>query len=318
MARRGPTIAETVLELIRERGPMTLDALVPPIVEAGRTRARNPQNAVRAAIASNATLLESPDGRWHSLADQLEGAVFTARLTSLERREEIVLVRDDLALVARLVPRSHQAGRADAIHLDYLDDYLDLPYVDEDGIVDIRAEIDDETAVTLLGLAAELGVPPGDDDERLRDLLWEIRFTRVLHGPPGWVPALGKRQVLGISIRGGAIETLALDRRSVTGLHVDAVGNRVARLAQRVIGPDPDWFGPPVIPLEELLELVATEAPELLRRPLPPFTEVVRRGGLEVEDGLVGHPGTDWDQVRWAVSPDPEDAWGFEPPDVVH
>jgi hypothetical protein len=85
-----------------------------------------------------------------------------------------------------------------------------------------------------------------------------------------------------------------------------------------VIGPDPSWFGPPVVPLEELLELVATEAPELFRRPLPPFTEVVRRGGLEVEDGLVGHPGTAWDEVRWAESPDPEDAWGFEPPDVVH
>ena len=60
------------------------------------------------------------------------------------------------------------------------------------------------------------------------------------------------------------------------------------------------------------------EAWRRFRRPLPPFAEVVRRGGLEVEDGLVGHPGTDWDQVRWAESPDPEDAWGFEPPDVVH
>jgi hypothetical protein len=318
MARRGPTIAETVLELIHERGPMTVDGLVPPIVAAGRTRAKNPQNAVRTAIAYNPALIESPDGRWHSLADQLEGAVFTARLTSLERQEEIVLLRDDLALVERLVPRSHQIGRGDAIHLDYLADYLELPLLDEDDVTDIRAEIDEETADTLLSLADELGVPLGDNDERLRDLLWEIRFTRVLHGPPGWLPTLGTRQVLGITITAGAIGAVALDRRSVTGLHVDAAGNRVARIAQRVIGPDPDWFGPPVIALEELLELIATEAPELFRRPLPPLTEVVRRGGLEVEDGLVGHPGTDWDQVRWAESPDPEDAWGFEPPNVVH
>lgn len=318
MARRGPTIAETVLELIRERGPMMLDGLVPPIVAAGRTRAKNPQNAVRTAIASNAAFIESPDGRWHSLANQLEGAVFTARLTSLERQEGIVLVRDDLALVERLVPRSHQVRCGDAVHLDYLGDYLDLPLLDEDSVVDIRAEIDEQTADALLGFLDELGMPPGDDEEHLGDLLWETRFTRVLHGPPGWMPALGRRQLLGIAIRGGAIETIALDRRSVTGLHVDAAGNRVARLAQHVIGPDPSWFGPPVIPLEELLELVATEAPELFRRPLPSFTEVVRRGGLEVEDGLVGYPGTDWDQVRWAESPDPEDAWGFEPPDVVH
>ena len=318
MPRRGPTIADTVLELIRERGPMAIDELVPPIVAAGRTRAKNPQNAVRTAIAYNRAFIESPDGRWHSLADQLEGAVFTVRLTSLERREEIVLVRDDLALVERLAPHSHQVRSEDAVHRDYLNDYLDLPYPDEDDVEDIRAEIGEETAATLLGFLDELGVPPGDDGERLRDLLWETRFTHVLHGPPGWIPALGTRQLLGITVTGGVVGAVALDRRSVAGVHVDAAGIRVARLAQRVIGPDPSWFGPPVLPLEELLELVAAEAPDLFRRPLPPFTEVVRRGGLEVEDGLVGHPGTDWDEVRWAESPDPEDAWGFEPPDVVH
>jgi hypothetical protein len=318
MPRRGPTIAETVLELIRERGPMTLDGLVPPIVAAGRTRARNPHNAVRTAIAYNPAFIESPDGRWHSLADQLEGAVFTVRLTSLERREEIVVVRDDLALVERLAPHSHQVRSEDIVHLDYLGDYLDLPLLDEEDIVDLRAEIDEETTDTLLGFMDELGMPPGDQEERLRDLLWETRFTHVLHGPPGWLPVLGTRQLLGIRVTGGAIAAVALDRRSVTGVHVDAAGIRLARLAQRVIGPDPSWFGPPVIPLEELLELVATEAPELFHRPLPPFAEVVRRGGMEVEDGLVGHPGTDWDQVRWAESPDPEDAWGFEPPDIVH
>ena len=70
--------------------------------------------------------------------------------------------------------------------------------------------------------------------------------------------------------------------------------------------------------IETLLEIVATEAPEVFRQPLPPFLELLERGGLEVREGLVGHPGTDWGQVRWVLSPDPEDAWGFEPPDVVH
>ena len=32
----------------------------------------------------------------------------------------------------------------------------------------------------------------------------------------------------------------------------------------------------------------------------------------------MGHAGTDWDEVRWAAVAGPEDAWGFEPPDVVH
>ena len=318
MPRRGPTIADTVLELIRERGPMTLDGLVPLIVAAGGTRAKNPQNAVRTAIAYNRALIAGPDDRWHSLADQLEGALFTVRPTSLERREEIVLVRDDLALVERLAPHAHQAGSRDGVHLDYLGDYFDLPLLDEDDVIDIPAEIDQETTEALLGLLDELGMPPGNDEARLRDLLWETRFTQVLHGPTGWMPVLGTRQLLGITVTGGTIAAVALDRRAVTGVHVDAAGIRLARIAQRVIRLDPTRFGPPVIPLEELLEIVATEAPELFRRPLPPLTEVVRRGGLEVEDGLVGHSGTDWDQVRWAESPDPEDAWGFEPPAVLH
>jgi hypothetical protein len=318
MPRRGPTIAETVLELIREHGPMTLEGLVPPIVAAGRTRAKDPQNAVRTAIAYNRAFIESPDGRWFSLADQLEGAVFTARLTSLERREEIVLVRDDLALLERLAPHAHRVRSEETVHLDFLGDYLDLPLLDDDDVLDMRAELDEETIDILLGFMDELGMPPGDDDERLRDLLWETRFTHVLHGPPGWLPGLGTRQLLGLTVTRGVIGAIALDRRAVTGVHVDAAAIRVVRLAQRVIGPDASWFGPPVVGLDEILELVATEAADVFHRPLPPFAEVVRRGGLEVEDGLVGHPGTDWDQVRWAESPDPEDAWGFEPPDIVH
>jgi len=320
MARRGPTIAETVLELIHVRGPLTMDQLVPLVVEAGRTRARNPQAAVRSAIAYHLELIEALDGRWYSVADQLDGAVFTVRPTVFERHEEIVLVREDIGLVERLLPRPHQVGRTDGIHLDYLGDYFDMPFIEDwdDDTVDLRAAMGDETADTLLGLVDELGLPPGDEEERLRDLVWETRFTQVLHGPPGWLPVLGTRQLLGITVTKGVIGAIALDRRSVTGVHVDAAAIRVVRLAQRVIGPDPSWFGPPIVGLDELLELVATEAPELFHRPLPPFRELIRRGGLEVEDGLVGHPGTDWDQVRWAESPDPEDAWGFEPPDVLH
>jgi len=322
MARQGPTIAEAALELIRDRGPLTLDELVPPLVEAGRTKARNPRNAVRAAIDINPEFIQDLEGRWCSLATQLDGAVFTVRLTTLERREEIVLLRDDLALVEQLVLRTRGSAHGAGVHLDYLGDYFDLPLWSEDvdDVPDgeLRATLGEETADSLLAFLDELGVPPGDDGQRLREMVWETRFTRVLHGPAGWLPVVGSRQLLGIAISAGAIETMALDRRAIAGLHVEAAANRVARLAHHVIGPDPSWFGPPVVSLQELLEIVATEAPELLRRPLPPFTEVVRRGGLEVVDGLVGHAGTDWDQVRWAASPDPEEAWGFEPADVIH
>lgn len=320
MPKRGPTIAETVLDLIRDCGPLTLDALAPMVVAAGRTKAKDPRSAVVGAIGSDPDFIEGMDGRWHSIATQLDGALFTVRLSSLERREGIVLVRNDLTLLERLLTRHGRpfAGGGD-VHLDFLADYLGLPWpgedVGEDGLEDALAA---DTATLLLGFMEELGVPPGDDAQNLDDLRWETRDTRILHGPAGWLPAMGPRQLLGIRVANGTLQTRTFDRRSLSGEHLGAAGRRVAQLAGRVIGPDPSWFGPPVIMVEELLEIVATEAPELFRQPLPPFTEVVRRGGLEVEEGLVGHAGTNWDEVRWALAPDPEDAWGFEPPDVVH
>ena len=70
MPPRGPTIAETALRLIRDHGPQHLDALVPAIVAAGRTMAKDPRAAVRAAIDINPEFIQAWDGRWCSLADQ--------------------------------------------------------------------------------------------------------------------------------------------------------------------------------------------------------------------------------------------------------
>lgn len=318
MARQGPTIAEAALALIHEHGPLTLDELVPALVAAGRTRARNPRSSVRNAIDIDAAFLEGFGGRWFSLADQLEGAVFTTRLTRMERQEELVLVREDLALVEQLALHGRPLVGGGAVHLDILGDYFELPWWD-DAVVGrgLRQAIGDETAGTLLGFLDELGAT-GDEDELLRELLYETRHTRVVHGPPGWLPVLGPRQMLGIRFAGGAFDAMALDRRTLTGIHVEVAATRVARVALDLLDLELGYSDPPVIALRDLLEVVATEIPEILRRPLPPFTEVVRRGGLEVEDGLVGHAGTDWAQVRWVESPDPEDAWGFEPPSVVH
>jgi hypothetical protein len=320
VARRGPTIAEAAGDLIREHGPLTLDALVPPIVAAGRTRAKDPRAAVGAALGSNADFLETADGRWCSLAVQLEGAVFTTPLVGLERREEIVLARNGLYLVERLLTRNARPLEGGGeVHLDWFADYFDLPGPSSGrGADDLISALGEAAAGSLLEFMDELGVPPGNEAEALEDLAWGLRDLRVLHGPPGWLPPLGGRKLLAIRVRDGMIETAALDRRSMNGPHVEAAAARVARLAEAVIGPDPSWFGPPVMEIETLLEIVATEAPEVFRQPLPPFMELVERGGLEIDEGLVGHRGTDWSQVRWALSPDPEDAWGYEPPDIVH
>jgi hypothetical protein len=320
MARRGPTIADTVLDLIRERGPQSLDALVPQIVAAGRTQAKDPRRAVSAAIDAHPGFVQAWDGRWCSLVDQLDGAIFTTPVTGLERQGEIVLLRDDLALVERLALRARPFAGGGEVHLDYFGDYFDLPWPDDElEGSDLREVLGPKLVDDLLDFLVEGGLPADEDeDEVLRDLLWEMRFTRILHGPPGWLPRLGTRQLLGIRVRSGAIETVALGRRDVTGPHVGLAGARVARLARLVIGPDASWFGPPVISLEELLELVATEAPELLRRPLPPFGEVVARGGLEVRDGFVAHRGMDWEAWERSIPLVPGEAWGFQPSRIVH
>lgn len=320
MPRSGPTIAQTALELITGSGPQDLDALVRHVVAAGRTRAKDPRRAVSAAIEADPDLVPAWDGRWCSLSAQLDGAIFSTQVTELERRDEIVLLRDNLELVRRLVRRPRAFATGGEVHLDLFGDFFDLPWLHgDDDPDDMRDLLGDALADDLLSLVHELGLPAdADEEETLRDLLWETRGVQLLHGPAGWIPSLSARQLLGITVRDGVVGTVALDRRDVSGPHIGIVGARVARLARLVIGPDPSWFGPRVISLEELLELVATEAPELLRRPLPPFDEVVRRGGLEVWDGHVGHRGTDWGAVGLVPPLAPGEAWGFQPSSRTH
>lgn len=320
MARRGPTIADTALRLIRERGPLALDDLVPAIVAAGRTQAKDPRRAVVAAIDAHPGFVQAWDGRWCALLDQLDGAIFTVALTGLERQDEIVVIRDDLALVGRLAARSIPLQRGGEVHVDLFGDYFELPWssVLEDERP-MRELLGADLAEELLGFLVELGLPTeGGVDAALRQLVDEMWGERILHGPDGWLPALGRGELLGLRVRSGALEPVAIDRREVTGPHLGQAASRVAKLAQLVLGPDASWFGPAVLPLEELLELVATEAPEILHRPLPPFEEVVRQGGLEALDGYVAHRGVEWNAWARSLPPGPDLPWGYEPSRIVH
>ncbi|NJD28630.1 MAG: hypothetical protein FIA92_10075 [Chloroflexi bacterium] len=324
MPRRSMTIADMALALLHERGPLEHGALVEGIVEAGGTRAKDPRRAVSQAISyREREFLVDWEGRWCSLADQLEGAIFSHRMTALERRDEVVFLDPDLALIDRLamaaLMRSYGRETPGEIHLDWVNSFYRLPdpydlefeAADDEPWEPFEAEPGDASEAFV----RELQEPYGelDDEVAIADLLEDRRDGHLLHGPPMWLPPLVDEQLLALAVRGGKIEAQAVDARSLRGPHVGIVGAQVARLAKLVIGPDASWFGRPALTLTELLELVATEAPELLRRPLPPFGEVVERGGLEVVDGLVGHPGTKWDELLYRLDPDPEGAWGFTP-----
>lgn len=322
MPRSGPTIAEIAATTIRSDGPQDTDALTAVVVAAGRSKARDPRAVVHAALVDHPWFIRDWDDRWCVLADQLEGALFSTRITEFERRHEIVLLRDHLSLPRRLaMGRGFKAGRAfrggGTVRLEMVGVHLELPYPDDDRPpADILSQIDDEVADDIIGFLRELGMPYGEDrDQWLYDFLDETRHAFLLTGPPGWLPPIRHDGLLGIGLRGGEFTTTALDRREVRGPHVALAGSKVAAIARRVIGPDPSWFGPEVMNLRDLLELVAAEAPDVFHRPLPPLDEVLNRAGLEVEDGLVGHQGTAWNAWDLGVPLDPGSAWGYDPPD---
>ena len=305
MPTRSPTIAQTALLLIRERGPLPIDDLVQPIVDAGRTTAKDPSAAVERAIANDPKLLRGWDDRWYSTFDQLDGAIFTVRPTDLERREGIVLVRDELSLVASLVPKRGWSLR-EPPYVDSFRHRFDLPSwgfdildFDEDDwpIRDpartIRAWVGNERADELLRFAEDVGIPrDGDDETALRRLVDGMAGMDVIQGPTKWIPDLDPDQLLGLAIDDGVVRAIAVDARRISEAHVEAAAKRITALSRRVIGPDESWFGPPSIPIETLVAMIVTAEPGLLRRPLPPIGDVISRGGLVLDDGRIHHPGT--------------------------
>jgi hypothetical protein len=74
------TISSFCHEQLRQRGPLPLDVLARAAAAEGVTKSRNPEIAVRSAIAYNA--VELPDGWWASPIALLEGRWLTTRLLS--------------------------------------------------------------------------------------------------------------------------------------------------------------------------------------------------------------------------------------------
>lgn len=302
MARRGQTIAGAAQQLIHERGPQAIESIVAAMVAEGRTHAIDPRRAVESGLGIHGGLVLARDGRWCSLADQLDGAILGTRLTALERRHGIVLLRGSLVLVERLLPRAAYRPGGNGIRLEFAGSRLGLPWYDDEDGKDVRDLLGGALADDLLALPVEeFRFDPEDEDHALREILRDLRYAPVLDGPPGWLPPLGPRDLLGIRLSSGLPEAVRLQRSQVRGPYAEMAADRIADLVFDLAGPDTGWSGPPGLPLVTLLELIATEAPEVLRWPLPPVAEVLATCGLEVRDGWVSSHSVEADtgHRRW-------------------
>ena len=309
MPRAVQTIADLALDTIHVGGPQSVGR-PGRCRRVGWSNARSiRRRAVTAALDPRPRLLRGWDDRWFSLADQLEGAICTCRLTGLERRNEVVLLREGLYLVERLALRGRPFNRT------AMSTWTSSANSSNCRTFQIGATTSPTTAPgsstsprtrrPRAGLPARarraVRCPGGRGVARLPGR--ETQFLRLIHGPAGWLPRIRhERPCRNHHARRTDFDAIALDRETL-------------RWAARRLGgypgggPGPprhrvqttSWFGPPTMELAELLELVATDAPEVLRRPLPPIPEVLERAGLEVVDGLVGHAGTDWNALGLAT-----------------
>ena len=111
----------------------------------------------------------------------------------------------------------------------------------------------------------------------------------VAVGPPGWLGGAAAGDLLAFRLADGFLHVGRVDAAPA--------GSEVAgrRLAHAFEAASED--GDPVESCDVVLAALA-DAPDLLRRPLPPLAELLAGAGLEVHGEWVGRPGTDWDEVE--------------------
>lgn len=101
-----PTLRDFLNNTLRERGPSTVEELATAARAAGATRARNPQDVVRAALGHTGEAIVLPDGRWSCAAWILDGAVLTHRLRAPTTGRRDLWPRNDLFPFLPLLGRS--------------------------------------------------------------------------------------------------------------------------------------------------------------------------------------------------------------------
>jgi hypothetical protein len=299
MATRGPTITETLATLLVERGGQRPEELGAQLVALGRTRARNPELTALRALEIDRRFSVGQDGRWWSLAAQLEGAQFTVAPTTLERDHEFVLVRPDLALVARLLPRTWWSRHGEDIAISSLGEVLQLPWlVDQFEPEDDhwrhprsarppRVVLGEAFADEVLGFLADIGESRADSDTALRHLLECMRDDPVIHGPYGWMPGLEPRDELAFRVCEGRLVPVAAGRHHADPARDEAAARRIGDIDHQLRSEATDHSA--IVTLEQLLERLAVDDPGVFRPPTSRVSTLLRRAGLKVRGEEV-HP----------------------------
>jgi hypothetical protein len=101
-----PSFRDFLDNVLRERGPCTVDELAEAARQVGVTRARNPLDAVRAALRQSETAIALPDGRWSCAACLLDDAVLTHRVRASTAGRRDLWPRNDLFPFAPLFDRA--------------------------------------------------------------------------------------------------------------------------------------------------------------------------------------------------------------------
>lgn len=292
MGRRGPTIANTALEIIRQRGPQDLTALTDEMVAAGRTVARNPSAVVEAALSRDNRFIAAQDGRWCLLADQLEGCILTHRLTAVERRDDIVILDAGDHLLERLASGGRRFVSGAQSHLGSVRSFYDLPWHDEFDPSRVFDDwFDDPEDAMWAGLSGNAAEREFANDRAAERETWQFlldrRWDSYLLGPLGWLPQTEADELLGLALRAGALDPVVIRPADILAEHVHAAARRIAELASRESDTDTSRFAPPWLPVTGLLAMIATEAPEILQQPLPPFADLLSAAGLELSGDQV-------------------------------
>ena len=121
-----------------------------------------------------------------------------------------------------------------------------------------------------------------------------LGFTMGMVGPDGWLAGHVPGDLIGLRYVGGvlALEAVTLPPAEETAAAANTVVD-VARAAAEFDAAQGDSNDPGVAGAEVPLGARRIDQ-DILRTPLPPLSEVLAAGGLEVERGYVGLPGTAW------------------------